>query len=144
MLRDDRPKYYELELKLSGIPITAGLQPGGSRQVVFDIVNGMRGVAIDGHVQRIPVHDLKVTIRGIERHVNLVSAELRRSLAECDFEQVRYVRYEAWPERGPHFIIMPSASREDLKSDMYDMKPGPLNEVLTSSSCQVPIEKLSS
>ena len=53
----------EAELMLSEISVQAGLQPGGSRGFVLNFVNTMTGVLIDGFVQRIPYHNLKVVIR---------------------------------------------------------------------------------
>lgn len=109
---------FEAELKLTGISIQTGLQPGGSRGFVFDLVNTLTGVLIDGFVQRIPVHDLKIVIRGTEDHVLLVIEQLRRSI-DCDFQQIRYINYYAWPS-DPRFKIIRSTTRRALKSDISD------------------------
>jgi hypothetical protein len=109
---------FEAELKLTGITIQTGLRPGGSRGFVFNFVNTMIGVFIDGFVQRIPCHDLKVVIRGTEDHVQYVIGQLRNSI-DCDIQEIRYGGYHAWPS-DPRFKILRSASRRALKSDLSD------------------------
>lgn len=113
-----RVSRFEAELKLTGISVQTGLQPGGSRGFVFDFVNTLTGVLIDGFVQRIPVHDLKVVIRGTEDHVQFVIGQLRDSI-DCDFQEIRYGGYHAWPS-DPRFKIIRSATRRALKSDVSD------------------------
>lgn len=109
---------YEAELHLTGISVQTGLQPGGSRGFVFNLVNTMTDILIDGFVQRIPVHDLKVVIRGTEDHVQYVIGQLCGSI-DCDFQEIRYGRYHAWP-RDPRFKILRSSTSRALKSDISD------------------------
>ena len=113
---------FEAELKLTGISVQTGLQPGGSRGFVFNMVNSMTGVFVDGFVQRIPVHDLKVVLRGTENDVQNVIRELGEKIV-CDIQEIRYGRYHTWPS-NPHFKILGSSSRRALKSnvsnDAYD------------------------
>jgi len=109
---------FEVELRLIGISIQTGLQPGGSRCFVFNLVNTMTCVLLDGFVQRIPVNDLKVVIRGTEDHVQHAIRQLRDSV-ECDFQEIRYGGYHAWPS-NPHFKILKSTSRKALKSEVSD------------------------
>ncbi len=110
-------KYFEAELQLTGISIKNGLQPGGSRAFVFDIVSNIReSIVIDGFVQRIPIHDVRVVIRGTEDHVERVIGKLREDI-DCDFQEIRYGRYHAWPA-VPRFKILPSTTRKALKSDI--------------------------
>eukprot|EP01034_Spumella_vulgaris_P036856 gene36856-45468_t len=109
---------FEAELKLTGISVQTGLQPGGSRGFVLGFVNTMTGVLIDGFVQRIPIHDLKVVLRGTEEHVQFVIGQLRDSI-DCDIQEIRYGGYHAWPA-DPRFKILGSATRKALKSDKSD------------------------
>ena len=99
---------FEVELRLIGISIQTGLQPGGSRGFVFNLVNTMTCVLLDGFVQRIPVNDLKVVIRGTEDHVQHAIRQLRDSV-DCDFQQISYGSYIRWPP-NPRFKILKSAS----------------------------------
>ena len=91
----------EVELKLSGLSIKTGLQPGGSRGFVLYLVTTLTGVLIDGFVQRVPVHDLRVVIRGTEDHVVFVIERLRNSI-DCDIQEIRFGSYHSWPS-NPHF-----------------------------------------
>ena len=114
-----RLQFVEAELKLTEISIQSGLQPGGSRGFVFNLVNGMKGVSIDGFVQRIHICDLKVVLRGTEGDAQYVMAALR-NLVNCDIEEIRYESFHAWPisPNTPSFKILTSASRRAKKSDI--------------------------
>lgn len=95
---------FEAELQLTGISVRTGFQPGGSRGFVFDFVNAMTGVLIDGFIQRIPVYDLKVVILGTGEHVLFVIGQLRDSI-DCDIQEIRYGGYHAWSSY-PRFKIL--------------------------------------
>lgn len=111
---------------LTGFPIETGLQPGGSRAYVFNLVDSIRLVSIDGYVQRVPVHDLKVVIRGTEDDVKIVLQTISNSIPiECGVQQISLVPYIVWPH-SPRFKILASTSAKALKSDLsgddYDNK----------------------
>ena len=115
----------ETELKLSGIPIRVGLQPNGARGVIHLIVDSLRNVFIDGYVQRIPDHDIKIVLKGTERDIQIVVTEIVKNIPDCNIETVRYCYCVSWPN-VPSFKILQSASRDAVKSklsdDCYDNK----------------------
>ena len=120
-------RYVEVELKLSGIPVQIGLGHNGSRQFVHDIVNSIRGVEIDGFVQRIPVHDLKLVVRGTESDVLIVLQDIRVEIDKrssenhCEIETIRFIACLSWPS-SRSFKILGSASIRAIKSDNSDDK----------------------
>jgi hypothetical protein len=114
-------RHVEVEWKISGIPVTIGLGPNGSRQFVNDIVIAITSVLIDGFVIRIPTHDLKVVIRGTEADVQYVLQQIRDSMNDCDIEEIRFNLYHAWPN-NPSFNICGSISINAIKSDKSDDK----------------------
>jgi hypothetical protein len=87
----------EAELELQEISVQVGLQPGGSRQFVFKMINSLTQlVVIDGFVQRVSNHDLKVVIRGTDSDVRYVIGLLCN--IECYIQQIRYEEYHScWP-----------------------------------------------
>merc|ERR1712194_632779 len=89
---------FEVELRLTQIPVESGLHNGGCRGLVLSLVTGIRCIEVDGFVQRIPVHDLKVVIRGTAEHVQSAIQVIRSSI-DCDIEQLRSTNYHAWPSK---------------------------------------------
>ncbi len=113
-----RVTLFETELALSGFSITAGLSEGGSRGYIHRLVTDCFGVLVDGFVQRIPVHDLKVVLRGSENDIDFVTNQIRSSLSTCQIEVKRRVSLGGQSILSPTFKILRSASREAIKSDL--------------------------
>jgi hypothetical protein len=88
--------------------------------VICNLVNDVRFVQIDGFVQRIPAHDIKVILRGTTDHIDVVTAEITSLFAHadenCQIETVRKISISRLPP-NPSFKILNSASRYAIKSD---------------------------
>ncbi len=111
---------------MSGVPVTVGLSEGGSRGYIHRLVTGCFGVLVDGFVQRIPVHDLKIILRGSENDIDIVANLIRSQLSTCEIEVKLRVNLGGQSIPSPSFRILRSASREakksDLSDDIYDNK----------------------
>jgi hypothetical protein len=113
-------------LKLVGPSIEKGLQPGGSRQAICERVNGNRLLQIDGYVQRISGHDLKVVLRGSDGDITVAVAEITSGLTDTVVTFGNRIHYTSrWPD-PPTFRILKSSVSSALKSEQspehYDKK----------------------
>jgi hypothetical protein len=96
-------------LKLVGPSIEKGLQPGGSRQAICERVNGNRLLQIDGYVQRISGHDLKVVLRGSDGDITVAVAEITSGLTDTVVTFGNRIHYTSrWPD-PPTFRILKSS-----------------------------------
>ncbi len=122
-----------MELRIYGVPIRYGLAPGGSRAVIWNFVNDIRNVEIDGFVQRIPDYDIKILLRGTKEHTDLVFDEIMSRFPDegCQIETLRSISISSL-RRNPSFQILNSSSRAK-KSDQY---PGKYDNISSKSSDQ--------
>ncbi len=101
---------FETELRISGVPLTAGLAEGGSCGFMHRLVTNCVGVLVDGYVQLIPPHDLKVVLRGTANDLNFVIAQIDSEFLECEIEVLRYVHRGIPLPSKPSFRIITSSS----------------------------------
>ena len=105
-IQSPQPRLFETELRLSGVPVTFGLSEGGSRGYIHRLVTGCFGVLVDGFVQRIPVHDLKIILRGSENDIDIVANRIRSQLSTCEIEVKLRVNLGGQSIPSPSFRIL--------------------------------------
>jgi hypothetical protein len=126
-------------LKIYGVPIRYGLAPGGARAVICNFVNDVRSAQIDGYVQRIPDHDIKIILRGPRDDIDVVTTAIMSLFPDpdCQIDTLRNISISCL-NPNPSFRILNSTSRDAMKSDespeKYDNQSSKSSHSLKESS----------